>query len=218
MLRDTAKTASLSSEKGARFCLSPLTATFSPRSTLSHLPPFISALRRALRNRHIHFPRANVSMDSRSGKGAFMGSRIHAASTEKGLPTTHFAVSLLRLASHTLDDSPVTLLTQYIAEHFTCPLPIIAQYIRHTKRCIGLASLWLSGVRFGAVPPHFLARARVRQFRKKPSLLHLPSQTIENKRFRGEGFTPFLPSPLPSPLSMTSHGTTFCCAACMKDE
>ena len=189
MLRDTAKTASLSSEKGARFCLSPLTATFSPRSTLSHLSPFISALRRALRNRHIHFPRANVSMDSRSGKGAFMGSRIHAASTEKGLPTTHFAVSLLRLASHTLDDSPVTLLAQYIAEHFTCPFPIIAQYIRHTKRCIGLASLWLSGVRFGAVPPHFLARARVKQFRKKPSLLHLPSQTIENKRFKDEDFT-----------------------------
>lgn len=123
MLRDTAKTASLSSEKGARFCLSPLTATFSPRSTLSHLSPFISALRRALRNRHIHSPLANVPMDSRSGKGAFWGSRIHAASTEKGLPTTHFAVGLPRPASHTLDDSPVTLLSQYTAEHFTCPLP-----------------------------------------------------------------------------------------------
>ena len=97
------------------------------------------------------------------------------------------------------------------------PFSIIAQYIRHTKRCISLASLWLSGVRFWAVPPHFLARARVRQFRKKPSLLHLPSQTIESKRFRGEGFTPFLPSPLPSPLSMTSHGTTLPCAACMKN-
>lgn len=166
MLRDTAKTASLSSEKGARFCLSPLTGTFSPRSTLSHLP-LISALRRVLRNRHSHSPRANVSMDSRSGKGAFMGSCIHAASTEKGLPTTRFAVSLLRPASHTLDDSPITLLAQYIAEHLHVPFPIIAQYIRHTKRCIGLASLWLFGVRFGAVLPHFLARARVKQFRKK---------------------------------------------------
>ena len=78
------------------------------------------------------------------------------------------------------------------------PFPIIAQYIRHTKRCVGLASLWLSRVRFvGAVPPHFLARARVRQFRKKPSLLHLSSQTIENKRFKGEAFT-LIFVPLPS--------------------
>ena len=99
-----------------------VTGTYSPRSTLSHLSPHFGSPacnKKPARS----FRHANVSMDSRSEKDAFLGSRIHAASTEKGLPTTHFAVGLPRPASHTLDDSLVTLLAQYIAENFTCPLP-----------------------------------------------------------------------------------------------
>lgn len=129
-------------------------------------------------------------MESRSGKGAFMGSRLHAASTEKGLPTTHFAVGLPRPASHPLDDSPVTLRAQYIAENFTCPLThhcsIHSAYEAVHRLDFSLAA---PECVLGLSHPYFLARARVRQFRKKPSLLHLPSQTIENKLFKSEGFT-----------------------------
>ena len=179
MLRDTAKTASLSSEKGARFCLSHSQARSLPGAHF-RTSPLISALRRALRNRHSHSPRANVSMDSRSGKGAFMGSRLHAASTEKGLPTTHFAVCLPRPASHTLDDSPVTLLAQYIAEHFTCPLPhhcsIHSAY--EAVHRLGL-SLALRSAFWGCPTP--FPRACARQAVSKKSL---HSFTSPRKRLR----------------------------------
>ena len=125
MLRDTAKTASLSSEKGARFCLSHSQARSLSANALSPpCPlPFISTLRHSKKTGGSFFPCVNLSTNSQSGKGTFVGSHTHAASSEKGLPTRAFRSACLGRLPHPLDNSPVTLLAQYIAENFTCPLP-----------------------------------------------------------------------------------------------
>ena len=129
-------------------------------------------------------------MDSRSGKGTFVGAPVSDASSAKALPSKRFPVGLPRPASHPLDDSPVTLRAQHIAENFTCPLRHHRSTHLAYEAAHRLGFSLAAPERFLGLPdPHFLARARVRQFRKKPSLLHLPSQTIENKRFKGEAFT-----------------------------
>lgn len=167
--------------KGRGFVCHSHRHVLSPERTFAPLPLHFDSPTRYNRPART-FPRANVSMHSRSGKGAFVGAPVSDASSAKALPSKRFPVGLPRPASHPLDDSPVTLRAQHIAENFTCPLThhcsIHSAYEAVHRLDFSLAA---PECVLGLSNPHFLARARVRQFRKKPSLLHLPSQTIENK-------------------------------------
>lgn len=93
--------------------------TFAPLSSPLHFDS------QALYNRPADpFPCANLSTNSRSGKGVLVGAAHPCSFLQKRLyrPRTLRSACLGRLPNP-IDDSPVTLLAQYIAENSTCPLP-----------------------------------------------------------------------------------------------
>ena len=187
------KTASLSSEKGARFCLCPFAVSNACKNAPSHEPLSRTSLTPAQR------PKTPLSglqcetlrlLSKRSTRDRACGVG-HATS----LPKRARSHGYHRLALRRLIPPPSASFPPHDLSRGHADLLCLLDRLLAACRAMDFLSLSLTSDRRvffgGAIQPIFLARVRVRRFAEKAFTLHHGSLTPDTKSLMGEGFTLF---------------------------
>lgn len=188
------KTASLSSEKGARFCLCPFAVSNACKNAPSQNPlPHIVNARTTPKNATERLAMRNPRLLSKRSTQ----DRAYGVGHATSLPKRARSHGYHRLAHRRLITPPSASFPPHDLSrgHADLLCLLLLDRLLAASRAVDFLRLSLTSDRRaffgGAIQPIFLARVRVRRFAEKAFTLHHGSQTPDTKSLMSEGFTLF---------------------------